>query len=340
MNFAELKALLATVFLSNGCSEYTAEILAHNCACAERDGSTSHGTFRMPGYVSSLNGGWVDGRAQPVIEDCGGALIRVDAQNGFAVVAHADVQPLAVERAKELGVAIIAIRNSHHLGALYLDVEPYAEQGLLALSVVNSMAVVTHPGGRQPVYGTNPIAFATPRSEEPPFLFDMATSSMAHGDLSVLARDGRSAPPGAGVDQFGKMSTDPSAILNGGALLPFGGHKGAALSIMCEILCAALTGGQFSSECDLAKQPGAHTPRTGQTVIVVDPRYGAGNLPPTAQRVQQLIETIRNSGVERLPGERRFAFRTEAADVGIPISVTLKQSLIAMISPDQATMNA
>lgn len=272
--FDDLVQRVLPVFSNNDCSENVARHLAVNCVSAERDGAHSHGLYRLKGYVSSLRASWVDGRATAVMEDVGPAFIRIDARNGFTVPALALGREAAIEKTMSAGVALVAIRNSHHLGALSLDIEPFAEGGLLAISVINSMKSVVPIGGHEAVYGTNPLAYAVPRRDWAPLVVDQATSTMAHGDIQIAARDGKTLEPGIGVDRHGQPTTDPVAILDGGALLPFGGYKGAAISMLVEVLCAALVGGKFSYEVDLSKVPGAATPSTAQFILLIDPERG------------------------------------------------------------------
>ncbi|WP_236181007.1 Ldh family oxidoreductase, partial [Pseudomonas mosselii] len=312
--FNELRALLQSIFERHGCSAAVAAVLAHNCASAQRDGAHSHGVFRIPGYVSTLASGWVDGRAEPQVTDLAPAYLRVDAKGGFAQPALAAARPLLVEKARTAGIAVLAIHNSHHFAALWPDVEPFADEGLVALSVVNSMTCVVPHGARKPLFGTNPIAFAAPCAGHDPIVFDMATSAMAHGDVQIAARAGERLPPGMGVDAEGQPSTDPKAILEGGALLPFGGHKGSALSMMVELLAAALTGGNFSWEFDWSGHPGAKTPWTGQLIIVIDPSKAEGER--FALRSRELVEQMQAAGLTRMPGERRYREREVARRAG------------------------
>ncbi|KCV22993.1 malate/L-lactate dehydrogenase domain protein, partial [Bordetella pertussis B200] len=121
--FDDLKMLLASIFEKNGTSATVAHILADTVARADRDGARSHGLFRVPGYVDSLKSGYVDGHAEPVIDAVAGGFLRVDARNGFAQPALAAARALLMERASKNGIALAAIRNSHHFGALWLDVE-------------------------------------------------------------------------------------------------------------------------------------------------------------------------------------------------------------------------
>ena len=315
---SDLIALLAQVFQRHGTSAEVARVLAENCASAERDGAHSHGIFRIPGYVSTLASGWVDGKAIPLVEDVASGFVRVDAANGFAQPALAAARGLLLEKARSAGIAVLAIRNSHHFAALWPDVEPFAYEGLVALSVVNSMTCVVPHGAERPLFGTNPIAFAAPRAGGDPIVFDLATSAMAHGDVQIAAREGRSLPPGMGVDRDGQPTCEPKAILDGGALLPFGGHKGSALSMMVELLAAALTGGNFSFEFDWSKHPGAKTPWTGQLIIVIDPAKAAGQ--DFAERARTLVSQMQGVGLQRLPGDRRHQQRAESLRDGIVLA--------------------
>lgn len=120
------------------------------------------------------------------------------------------------------------------------------------------------------------------------------------------------------MDKSGNPTTDPASVLDGGALLPFGGHKGSALSMMIELLAAALTGGRFSAEVDWSKHPGAVIPLTGQFVVLIDPSM-AGGL-PFQQRTADFTDTLRKAGLKLLPGERRRKNRARSAELGIAIS--------------------
>jgi delta1-piperideine-2-carboxylate reductase len=320
ISFTDLVELLRQVFERNGTSPQVAAVLANNCASAQRDGSHSHGIFRIAGYVSTLASGWVNGKAEPKVEDVGAAFIRVDAGGGFAQPALAAARALLVEKAKSAGVAVLAIRNSHHFAALWPDVEPFAREGLVALSVVNSMTCVVPHGAQKPLFGTNPIAFAAPRAGGDPIVFDLATSAIANGDVQIAARKGAMLPPGMGVDRAGQPTEDPKAILDGGALLPFGGYKGSALSMMVELLAAGLTGGNFSFEFDWSKHPGAQTPWTGQLFIVIDPNKGTGQ--NFAERSEELVRQMHGVGQERMPGDRRYLERAKSEAHGIEISAS------------------
>lgn len=327
--YADLVDLLHRIFVKNGVSEHNAAILAENCASCERDGSLSHGIFRMPGYVSSLKSGWVDGKAVPEVEDVGASFVRVDAKGGFTQPAFFAGRELLVEKVRANGVAVLAIRRSHHFSALWPDVEPFAEEGFVALSAVNSMACVVPHGGKKAVFGTNPVAFASPRAGKPPFVFDQASSAIAHGDVQIAARAGHDLKPGMGVDRDGQPTNDPKAILDGGALLPFGGHKGNSIALMVEILSAALTGGYFSGEFDWSGHKGAQTPFTGQFFVVIDPARGGNDV--FAERVAGICDLVLDAGQDRLPGDRRHVIRARAQADGIPLSSANHEKLLSLV---------
>ncbi|WP_197279326.1 Ldh family oxidoreductase [Devosia sp. A16] len=315
--YDELAALLRAIFLRHGCSETVASLLADNMAGAERDGAHSHGIFRIGGNLASLDTGWVDGKAEPLLEDVAPGMLRADGRNGFSLpVLELARQPL-MAKARANGIAILSIRKAHHFSAVWPDIEPFAREGFLALAMINSMASVVPHGGQRKVYGTNPFGFAAPRDGADPLVFDQASSAMANGDVQIARREGRQLPHGTGVDRDGNPTTDPAAILDGGALLPFGGHKGSSIAMMIEIMGAALAGGDYSFEIDWSAYSGAATPHGGQTYILIDPRRGAVN--SFAERLEVLIDEIHDAGQSRLPGDRRYAARRASLAGGIPI---------------------
>lgn len=312
----QLTALVASVFERYGVSPENARIVAGVVAAAERDGSRSHGLFRLPGYVSTLKSGWIDGRAVAVVTDSAPGLVAVDAANGFAQPALAAGTPMLREKVRTQGIAAIAIRNSHHFAALWPDVEPFAEEGFFALAVVNARSRVAPWGARKKFFGTNPMAFACPRPGAPPLVWDQASSVVAQGEVLLAATQGHEIGEGIGLDSAGNPTTDPRAVLDG-AMLPFGGHKGSAIAFMVEILAAALTGGRFGYEDRSAAFPGALTTNAGECVILIDPtRTGGGEV---GARLTGLFENLAAAGAERLPGDTRYARRRKSLQEGIAI---------------------
>lgn len=314
---AELETLLRAIFLRHGCSEHVADLLAENMAGAERDGAHSHGVFRIKGNLGSLDSGWLDGKAVPVLEDVAPGMLRADGKNGFSLPVLAMAAAPLMAKARANGIAVLTVRKAHHFSAVWPDIEPFAREGFLALAMVNSMANVVPHGGRKRLYGTNPMGFAVPRAGTDPLVFDQSSSVMANGDVQIARREGRQLPAGTGIDRDGNPTTDPNAVLEGGALLPFGGHKGSSIAMMMEIMGAALAESDYSFEIDWSQHPGAATPHGGQTYILIDPNRGAVN--SFADRVEVLFDAIHDAGQSRLPSDRRYANRRDSIANGIPL---------------------
>ncbi|MDP6704776.1 MAG: Ldh family oxidoreductase [Alphaproteobacteria bacterium] len=328
LSLDEVQGLAAEVLAANGASDENAAATADIMTAAERDGCPSHGLFRLPGYVASLRSGRADGRAVPVVEDAGPAVVRVDAGNGFAPPALlAGRQPL-IEKARAQGVALLGIRNSLHFAALWPDVEPLADQGLIAIAVVNSRSFLPPWGGRQALYGTNPMAFACPRAEGPPMVWDQASSALARGEIMIAARDGHELPPGVGSDAEGRPTTDPKAILEGGTQLPFGGYKGASIALMVELLAAGLTGGLFGFESEAEHNNDGGPSNAGECIIAVDPSRAAGN--GFEARAEDLFRRILGDGEARLPGDRRHAARARSLADGVEVPDALYDKIVAL----------
>jgi delta1-piperideine-2-carboxylate reductase len=317
ITYEALVALLQPMFVRHGCSEHVAQLLAENMATAERDGAKSHGIFRIPGNLGSLDSGWVDGKAEWTVEDVAPGVVRGDGRDGFSLPVLDAARGLVMAKARANGIALLSIRKAHHFGAVWPDIEPFAREGFVVLAMINSMASVVPHGGHRKLYGTNPLGFAAPRDGDP-LVFDQASSAMANGDVQIARREGRQLPPGSGVDRDGNPTTDPNAVLEGGALLPFGGHKGSSIAMMMEIMGAALAGSDFSFEIDWSAYPGAATPHGGQTYIVIDPQRGAAH--SFTARMEDLIAAIHEAGQDRLPADRRYANRRKAAAEGIALS--------------------
>lgn len=330
---AALAALIARGFERHGMSTPNAALVAAVVAAAERDGAASHGLLRLDGYIATLRSGWVDGAATPMVTQPAPAILAVDARNGFAQVALAAVRDQAMAVARSQGLAAICISDSHHFAALWPDVEPFAEQGLIALAVVNARSRIVVWGGKRKVLGTNPMAFACPRSDGPPIVWDQASSLRAQGEVLKARVDGRPVQDGVGLDAAGEPTTDPAAILDGGALLPFGGHKGAGIAFMIEVLAAAMTGGRFGFQDESPAFPGAQTSRAGQFLLLIDPARGPGGDVPG--RIATLVSMLRDAGAQRMPGDERRHRREQAQRDGISIPAAAHAKLLSLAGDTQ-----
>jgi delta1-piperideine-2-carboxylate reductase len=276
---------------------------------AERDGSVSHGLFRLPGHVASLRSGKVNGSARPVEQRLTPAAIRLDGDRGFAPLTLEHGVPLVAAAARELGVAVLAIRNSFHFAALWPEVEAIAAEGLVGLACTVHTPMVAPFGAREAFFSTNPLAFAWPRPGREPYVFDLATGAMARGEIGVAARDGHPVPPGVGLDAQGDPTTDAAAIHDGGVILPFGGHKGSAIATMIELLAAGLVGDWFSYEAVEVDNRDGGPAIGGEFVLALSPEVLAG--PGWAEHSEGFLARLGALDGVRLPGERRFANRRD-----------------------------
>jgi delta1-piperideine-2-carboxylate reductase len=317
MSFDELNVILSRILERAGLSPHNAAIVAGVIAAAERDGARSHGLMRMPGYLSTLASGWIDGQAVPSVVDAAPGVVTADARNGFAQIALAAARRLLLDKARATGIATLSIYNSHHFAALWPDIEPIATDGFIAITCVNTRSHILVWDGKRKLLGTNPMAFACPRRGKLPLVWDQASSVVAHGEVLRAARTGHQLPDGVGRDAQGQPTNDPHAVLAGGSIVAFGGHKGSALALMIEILSAALTGGRFGFEDLSAGYPGAQTSNAGQCVIVIDTARSASSA--FGERVEALFDQLAASGVSRLPAERRYRRRALANEHGIEI---------------------
>lgn len=313
ISHADLLKRLTGALVANGFADEVAAPIARTIAACERDGTLSHGLLRLPGYIEAVRTGWADGKALPGIVSESASMIVVDARNGFTHFALEQQRIELAKRASETGCAILLIRNAHHFAALWPDIEGFAAEGFIAMACVTSRARVTGWGGGKPVFGTNASAFAAPRENGPPIVWDQAASVMSQGELLRAAREGRRIPEGLGVDAQGNPTTDPKAILENGALVPFGGVKGASVAFAVEVLAAALTGSPFGAE---TPAPGVLPSKCGEFVMVIDPRRAGADV---ASRVATLIEAVHTAGSEHVPGSRRYARRDAAMADGIAL---------------------
>ena len=272
----EILELAKKTLLANGCDEENASILADTIMRAERDGSVSHGLFRLPAYVAGLKSKKIDGKAKPELENVAPSIIKVLGNNAVAPMVLSLGLPAVIDLAKKNGVAVLAIKNSHHMAALWPETEAIAEAGLVGIACTSYKPAVAPAGATKPLYGTNPISFAWPRPGKTPVVYDMATASMAMGEVQIAKREGHKVPLGTGLTKDGKETTDPGEIADGGVILPFGGYKGSSIAMMVELLAGALIGENFSFETAAKDNNDGGPPSGGEFIIAISPEKISG----------------------------------------------------------------
>jgi len=325
----EVRDLSMRALLANGADQENAAAVTHFIWSAERDSCHSHGLFRLPGYVASLRSGKVNGAARPSLSDLAPAAIRVDGDNGYTPRAlDVSRQPLT-ERARATGVAALAITNTYHFSALWVEAAAIAELGLVAIAMTSAMPMVAPAGGTKALYGTNPLSFAWPRQGKPPMVFDMATAAMARGEIQVAAREGHTVRDGAGLDPEGRPTNDPNEIL-AGAQLAFGGTKGALLSLMVELMAGPMLGMPFSVEQAAGDNNDGGPAIGGEFMLAIDPVRLSGN-PDVLGHAEKLFEAVLAQPGTRLPAARRYKVRPENERAGIEIPASLHETIMSLI---------
>ena len=309
LSLDQIYELAFNTLKANGCDDENAKILSTLITNAERDGSMSHGLFRLPAYVSGLKSGKINGKGRPEIKKISSSVIKVDGKNCLAPMVLNKSIPDLIAAAKENGVAVLAITNSHHMAAMWPETEMIAEQGLVAFACTSYKPAVAPAGAKKPLFGTNPISFAWPRPGMTPVVYDMATASMAMGEVQVAKREGHKVPLGTGLSKEGKETTDPAEIADGGVLLPFGGYKGSGIAMMVELLAGALVGDNFSYETAAKDNNDGGPPSGGEFILAMSPdKISEKNW---KEHSKNFFEKMKGLEWVRLPGERRHKNRLD-----------------------------
>lgn len=337
LSLPDLTDLMERVFLASDVAPDTARIVAEALARAEADGISSHGVARVPPYAEQAKNGKVDGHATPVVTRTAAAAIDVDSRIGYAFPAIRKGLAAAFEIIEETGVVAIGFRDSHHFGVAGHHVEDAADRGYVALAFSNTPAAIAPWGGKTALYGTNPIAFASPRGAgKSPLVIDLSVSSVARGKVVMADKRGEAIPADWALDANGNPTTDPKAALSG-SMAPLGGTsagaKGAALGLMVELLCGALTGSNFGYQGTSFFEPTGAPPKVGHLILMIDPKAFGGdrNGGFAAQSEAMFTEILKQDGT-RLPGDSRLAKRAKAAADGIELPQGLFDDLQGRIS--------
>lgn len=326
----ELTRLATTALRKAGAGRAMAQATAQALVAAETEGLAGHGLSRIPLYCEHLRQGRADGKAKPKTVTKKGGACLVDARGGLAFPASALAVKEAIKRARRYGVAFAGVTNSHHFGAAAYHLAPVAQAGLIGLAFTNSPPAINAWGGKKAFYGTNPIAAIFPRRDAEPVVVDLSLTEVVRGKIMLYAKEGKPIPLGWALDRDGNPTTDPKAALTG-SLSAIGGVKGAALALMVEVLCAALTGAAFSFENDSYFEPG-NKPRIGHAILAIDPDALAG-ADAYFSRLETMIQKMLADQGVRLPGARRQQSAAKARAEGIDISDALASELRQLARP-------
>jgi uncharacterized oxidoreductase len=272
IDHARLTGIVHRVFAAAGSSEEEAAIVAGHLVEANLRGHDSHGIGLVANYLRNLgNGNATVNQKGHVVSDAG-SMIVYDGARGWGQIVAREATLLGIARAKETGVAVVALRNAHHIGRVGTYGEMCAAAGLVSISFVNitdQRPAVAPWRGSDARFGTNPVTVAIPGpTPDRPIIADMATSRIAMGKVRVARNKGEQIADGTLLDADGQPATDPNVMYRRprGALLTFAEHKGYALAFICEILAGAVTGSGT-----MRPERQAESVTNGMLLVVIDP---------------------------------------------------------------------
>ncbi len=299
LSACDAEVLAEQACLAAGANHATARALAAATVSAALYGHASVGFPHLLDYLANFNTGSINGNAKPTLTAPLPAIMHSDADGGIAQLGFDLALPALVENTRALGVTLFAQANSYTTGELGYYVRCLALEGVIAFAVSNSPAAVAGSPGGKITFGTNPMAFAVPLADATaPLVIDQASSATAFINLVNAAEEGRAIPEGWAIDEKGSATTDAAAGLRG-ALLAFGGAKGANVALMIECLSAGLSGASWSLDMADHQKRGE---RVGASITII-------TIAPTvidehfSNRLTQQLDRITELGAY-IPGRR------------------------------------
>ncbi len=333
---AELDEMATAILIAAGASSENARIVAEHLVSSNLAGVDTHGVRHLPGYAKDLAAGFIDGRSTPQVLRRGPTSVLVSGNWTFGHVSTKYATERAIELAHEMGVSVAAVVQSHHIGRLGFYTEMAAEADLVAqvwAGGYSEEAPVAVPfGGRQRLLHTNPVSMAFPSEPGSPMMFDFATTAMSGVKIEDARRLGKSLPAGSIVDREGNYSTNPQDFFDGGAHVPFGGHKGYALNLAAEYFGRILTGSNAYAD---PRRGGPIMRNQGVTIVLLrDDLFTSDS--DFERRAQEMAKRTRSvppaPGFQSvlLPGDLESTSRKKRLAEGIPIEDSIWEQLEAL----------
>lgn len=317
---SEAKRFVEDILKGNGVPANNAAIVAKCLIAADLRGVDTHGMNRIPSYMERIRQGVLNPIAQPTINQVTPAVAQVDGHNGFGFVSTHLAMKAAIESAKIYGIGMASIKHSNHFGMSAWVVQQALDADMMSLVFTNSSPALPPFGGKSKLMGVSPIACGAPG--KPNFILDMAPSVAARGKIYKAKRRGEKIPMDWALDSEGRPTDDPEAAL-GGVMLPMGGPKGSALSIMMDVFSGVLSGSAFAGH--VTGPYNASKPAdVGHFLVAIKPDLFM-SLDEFRDRMKYLYERVvgaeKAAGVERIyfPGEIEQLTQAEREASGIPL---------------------
>ncbi len=317
---------LATRALTgSGAAVAPAHSVAKAVVSAHAMGRTNVGFEHLPCYCQALRRGAINGRVEPIIRRTKPGLLEADAHSGFTHYAFDRALDEFVSMVRELGVALLTIRNTYTCGALGYFPDRLAQNGFAAIAATNAgPAAVAPSGARRAIFSTNPISFAFPRPGQAPLLVDQSTSACTLVDVHAARNRGEPIPGDWALDSDGRPTRDPGRALQG-SFNSFGGRKGSNIALLVELLAAGLGGGNWSIDAASFAE-GTDCPDVGQWFLAMDLQSMAGG--DAGKRIDHYLVRLASLGCH-IPGKARQERAAEAARGGISMEDELYESIRA-----------
>ncbi|NOU92593.1 Ldh family oxidoreductase [Paenibacillus sp. LMG 31456] len=330
-----LELYVHNIFQEAGLDKEQSATIARHLVLANLRGVDSHGVSRVDIYTSRLDSG-IDGKKTEVkVEKESPSSMLIDGGNGLGIVLASKGIEIAVQKAQETGLAVVGIKNSGHCGMLADYTQYAAQNNCITIATTNAPSNMAPWGGKKGFFGTNPFSYGVPAGEEQDIIFDMATSVVARGKITLAHKNNQQIPLGWAISKEGKPTTDPGEALDGGLVLPVGGPKGYGLAFLVDILSGLLTGAAFGPYIGSLYKDLDRNQNVGQFFLAMR----ADLFEPLVEfttRIDQMIREIRQiplaDGFDRiyLPGEIEYEKMAEREQNGIPLSVRVLEELKAV----------
>ncbi len=320
------------VLTKAGLSQDWSAIVAESLLCAEVRGILSHGVVRLESYIQRVEAGVMKIESPIAMQMDAQALALIDANNTFGQIAGHQAMLLAIDKAKQYGIGVVAVKNSNHFGIAAYYAMMALKEDTAGFVLTNSSPAMAVYGAKTPLIGTNPIAIAIPAGDHFPIVLDMSTSVVARGKIRYAALTGHSIPLGWARDIDGKPTEDANMALKG-SLEPIGGVKGSALSLIIDIVCGILTNtvltGGVKNITDVSGPA-----KTGHFFAALDISKFI-DMKLFKSNVDQVIANIKglpavDGGEIFMPGEIEFRLSRKRMEEGIPLEEEVVRSLNAV----------
>lgn len=316
------QTFVSSILRGNGVSDQDSNTIANCLIAADLRGVDTHGMNRIPSYMARIRQGVLDPKAQPTLTEKTPVVAQVDAHNAFGFVAAHQGMAKACEMAKVYGIGMVSVKHSNHFGMSAWLVQQALDEGMMSLVFTNSSPALPVWGGKEKLMGVSPLACGAPGAEKPDFILDMAPSVAARGKIYKALRRGEQIPGDWALDAEGRQTTDPAEALKG-VMLPMGGPKGSALSVMMDVFSGVLSGSAFAGGVTNPYDP-SKPADVGHFLIAIKPDLFMSNEEFRARMdflYGKVVGCEKMAGVERIyfPGEIEQIAERKRREEGIPL---------------------